>query len=190
MGNRQRRIFGAGVVVVADEIEATLDLRGVRTEEARAVRPPIATISLLESLHGPRPAEIGVGVVDARVDDRDLDALTMETEVLPDLRTTDVGHSHRVLDRLHLKSANGDNVRERGKRRSIGARDPHTHAVVGGLQLAEHLPTERRDVVLDGVLLGLQIGLDGVLLGLRELGAGLRLADRDGIGVELDHDID
>src|SRR5205823_8488928 len=65
----------AGIVSVANEVRAALDL-GPRsgTKQGRIGRQRVGRIRLLEGGDGARPAEVGVGVIEARVDDADLDA--------------------------------------------------------------------------------------------------------------------
>ena len=106
-----------------------------------------------------------MGVVDAGVDDGDLDVVALEAEVLPDLRCADVRHPDGVVDRMDLQAAHGHHVRERRERRGIRPANLDPQAVVGGLHLAQHATAPSSDIGLNGVLACLEVGLDRVLLG-------------------------
>ena len=131
-----------------------------------------------------------MGEVEAGVDDADLDPLTGEAGALPDGRDTQERHADRVVNGMHLESADPHNARELGKAGHLLSGDLDADAVVGVLELADDRTALRGDVIGDRVLRSLEVGLDRVLLRLAQLAAGLGLDHGDGLAGHLDHDGD
>ena len=132
---------------------------------------------------------IGVRVVDARVDDGDLDALTVEAvEAVPYRRGADERHTADVVDGHRVDGPHGLNARQSLEIRRLRGRDPDLDAVVGELVVAEDLAAEALDRALDGVLLGLELALEGVLIALAQRVARIRVGDCDRIAGHLHHE--
>ena len=180
----------AGVVVVADEVPAALDARGVRAEQGRVGRLGVGRVGGLVGLDGAGATELGVGVVDAGVDDGDLDALAGEARVLPDLRDAEVGARGGVAAGVDLDGVDGLDVGRLCQRRDVLAGHLDLDAVVGVLHLGQHLAAERLRLVLDGLLLALELVADRGLVAPGELLVGLRLDDGDGVARHLDDHAD
>jgi len=91
-------VFPLAFVGVADQINATLYLGRRRTEQGR-IRGCLAGRGRRSEGRGRAgPAEIRVRVVDAGVNDRDLDVLAAKgRRALPDLGCADERHAHHVL---------------------------------------------------------------------------------------------
>src|SRR5205823_4494161 len=135
-----------------------------------------------------RAAEVRVGVVDAGVDDADLDALAGVTRALPDPGDAEVRHRHGVVELVGPGAVHSDNVGQLGDGRDRLGGEVDLHAVVGGLHLGLDLTALALERAGDGVLLLLQAALDARPLLAGELAALLGLDDGDGVALELDDD--
>src|SRR4029450_2962171 len=88
-----------GVVVVADEIGTAFNLGGTRSEQRGIRWGRAGRCRRVERGHGSRTTEVGMRVVDACVDDADLDVLTVDTvHAGPGSRRADAWHADRVVD--------------------------------------------------------------------------------------------
>ena len=185
-GRRAR--IGVGIVVVAGEIGSALDLRSGRAEQCRVRRRSVCGISRVVGGHGAGPAEVGVRVVDPRVDHGDLHALSAEARsAVPHGRCVDQRNPVDVV-RLDLEQrVDAHHARQGRQLRDLVARDAHLHAVVGVLIVGDHLAAERLNLSLDSVLLGPQLGPDLLLLFPAQLGTALTLYLRDGRSFDLHH---
>ncbi len=85
-----------GVVGVAREVVPAEELLGVVQTRVLA-RQVVRGLGLLVGVDGARTTEVGVGVVDARVDDGDLDALTGLAGLGPGVEGVGVQHGTRVV---------------------------------------------------------------------------------------------
>src|SRR5262249_52191999 len=144
-----------GVVAVADQVGAALDLGGIGAEERRIGRRGFVGVRVEVRLRRARATEVRVREVDAGVDDGDLDALTVQTvEPVPDRRGADQRNAVDVVRRHELDRADGGHVRDGTQRVDLVGRDAYLDPVVRGLVLAEDLATEcaypRRGGVLHG----------------------------------------
>src|SRR5206468_2239357 len=81
-----------GIVVVADEVGAALDLGGAGTEKRGVGRGGVGGEGRLVGGRRAGTAEVGMGIVDAGVDDGDLDPLAVDAG--------DAGPGERRLDPL------------------------------------------------------------------------------------------
>jgi hypothetical protein len=129
-------------------------------------------------------------VVDAGVDDGDLDVLAMQPEVLPHARRADERNAVRIRRPHLLQLTHGDHTRKCRELRRFVARDQNLDPVVGRLVGRHDRPTQRLDLALERALRALQCVLGGVFLGFRELAAGGLLLQRYRGAGELQHDVD
>ena len=108
-GSRRVRI---GVVVVADQVDAALDARGRRAEQRRVGGRGVGRVRrVVGAPTVPGPPKFGVRVVDAGVDDRDLDALAVQAgEAVPHGRRADERHAALVVGLHRLQRADGDDA--------------------------------------------------------------------------------
>ncbi len=133
-------------------------------------------------------AEGGVRVVDARVDDRDLDVLAGVAGVLPHLGQPQERHGDGVVDGVGAHGVHRDDAGQR--RDGVDLVDGHRglEAVVGRLHLGLDLAALAGDRPPDGVLRLLELALDFAALTRGELATLLCLDDGDGVAGHLDHD--
>ena len=152
-----RRAAGdIGVVGITDQIGAALDLRCAGAEQRRIRRSGAGRRGSGVRLGRARSAEVRVRVVNAGVDDRDLDMLAAEPgRALPDLRCADEWHADRIVAAEALHRYDLHDARERRERGEFAARDLHLDAVERIVIAGEHAATASGDGGLDaGVLLG------------------------------------
>ncbi len=166
-----RRLVGVRPVL-ADEVVAALDARGREEPVQRRVlgigRP--GAVGGLEGVQRAGAAERGVGVVEAGVEDGDVDPGALVALGL-DRRRADVGHG---LGQVHLVVLDGldrDDGRVLGQSREVGGGDLQHDEVAGPARATEDLdlrvePLGLRD---DPVLLRAR-RLEGGLLGRRARG--------------------
>ena len=188
-GTGWRRAGRVGVVGVADEVDAALDLR------ARAGRTAAGSAGSVSGgerrlVAGRRAgaAEVGVRVVDARVDDGDLDALAVEA-----VQAVPRGGRADQRDAVRCCRASAAAAGERRRRRrsapsafTLFVGDLDLDAVVRRLVRGEHGAAERARLLLDRLLLRLQLTFKRGLVGLRQ--RRCRVDDGDRIGRHLqDH---
>ena len=191
MGNRLvRRRGGVGVVRVANEVGAALDARrgGAEQRGVRGLR--LRGVGRVVGGHRAGAAEVRMRVVDARVDDADLDALAGVAGVLPYLRNPEERHRDGVVERVGARRVDRDDVRQRRDGVDGLLRERELDAVVGRLHLGDDPAALALDRAGDGVLVLLQAALDRVALARGELAALLRLDDGDGVARHLDDDVD
>ena len=174
----ERRAPGVSVVIVADQVGASLDLGSVRPEQRRIGRLGAMGEGRVEGRRRPRTAEVRVREVRARVDDGDLDALAVERRrAAPHRGRADERDADRV-DRLvgedGLDAHDARQPRHRGELRRRGA---HLDAVDGVLHLGEHGAAHRLDAGSYRVLLLAQAIGDRASLGLGDLLPGRAAAD-------------
>ena len=136
------------------------------------------------------PSEILVGVIDAGVDDRDLDPFAAQAETLPYAGRTNERHAVRVVRFQQLKRVHGNHVRKRDERADLVTRDPHLDTVVGRLVIRKDMATKARDVGAQRILRPLELHLDMVLFVLVQFPAGIGLLDGDGVAGQLNDDSD
>ncbi len=179
-----------GVIAVADEIGAALDTRRRRAEERRVGRGRLRRMGGCVGRGRARAAEVGVGVVDAGVDDRDLHALAVQPEVLPDGRSADERDAAQVV-RLHeLQRADRDHAGQRGKLFHPVSGDANLDAVVGRAVIGDDGAAEAFDAAAHALMLAFQLALDAVFLVPVEPATGVGLLFCDGIPGKLHHDGD
>src|SRR6476661_9506527 len=117
-------------------------------------------------------AEVGMGVVDACVDHRDLDALTVYTVGSgPNFWSADQRHAVHIGRRHQLQRPDRHDSGNGGELPRVTTADADLDAVVGDLIAGEHLPALRLDLCNDRSLLVLQLVLQLTLLVLRERGS-------------------
>jgi hypothetical protein len=121
-----------GVVVVTGEVETADHLGG---REERRVHPGAGVV--VERGRRAGAAEVGVGVVDAGVDDTDGDVLADVAEGLPDGRPALQGHRAGVAevlggDRVH--SLDASQAAQRGDGRGVGLHGNAGHHAVRDIQ--------------------------------------------------------
>src|SRR6185503_19890133 len=114
---------------------------------------------------GARAAEVGVRPVDAGVDHRDLDALTVvPVEPVPDLRRADQRYAAYVVRRHGLHRVHGHDIRDVQQGVRAYRRDAHLDAVVRRLVVADHVAAEVAHALLGRNLGGAQLVALGLLL--------------------------
>ena len=183
----------AGVVVVADEVVAHRHL-GAREGDGRAVgvgggqrgvvSQPVGVVGRLAG-----SAEVGVVVVDAGVDDGDLDPDSGEAGRGPGLRSADERHALGQVGLVRRDEVDPGDAGHRRQSRDLGGLDVHMDTVIGVLHLADDHAAGLADRVHDRLLLGLHLAPPGISLGLGHGRAVvLRVADhaRDGLVRHLD----
>ena len=187
IGGVDRRVVAVGVVVVTHEVVATLHPYAEPGLNPVCGVEVVLGLGRFESGGGALAVEVGVGVVDAGVDDRHLDARARVAGVLPHLRHAKERHADRVVDGVHR--CLGDRLHPVQLRHCphLRPRQGGPHAVVGGLHLRQHLAAAALDLGLDPVLRLLQPGanLGGSSVGQR---TRLGLDDGDGVAGQFDHD--
>ena len=161
------------VVVVTDEIDATLDVRRIGSIPSRVgFVLSVCCRLLLVGVRSAGAAKGRVGVVDAAVDDSDLDALSGvasgPTGSLPYLRDAEGGHTGSVAALIHGDGVHGLHPGHGPERFQLVVVDGHAHPIEGGL----HLPLDLSTLGLDGLgdlsLVTLQFAFYVLLLGLAE----------------------
>ena len=148
VGDRRegRGIVRTRVVVLAREVPAAHDLGG--REDARGIGP----VDRIVGGRSPDPTEVGVRVVDAGVDDADLDAVAEQAEVLPAPEHPSQYGGARIVDALRHDGGDRQDIGPSGQLAdAVGvAHDGHAgHRVVGAIQLA------------GAPVIGAQLGDDG-----------------------------
>src|SRR5256885_1944324 len=137
-------------------------------------------------------AEVGVRVVDAGIDDRDLDAFAAETRTaLPHGRRADERHAHRVIRAMLDNRQDLHDAGQRGERRHLVAVDFDLDSVQGVAEALEHVATATRNFGFDALLLGRSLVFDRAPLvaGKRAIREPRpRCGDR--VGRHDDHDLD
>ena len=181
------------VVVVTDEIDATLDVRRIGSIPSWVgFVLSVCCRLLLVGVRSAGAAKGRVGVVDATVDDGDLDALSGVASgsagSLPYLRDAEGGHTGSVAALVHGDGVHGLHPGHGPKRFQLVVVDGHAHPIEGGL----HLPLDLSTLGLNGLgnlsLVTLQFAFYVLLLGLAERSLGLCLRHGDGVTLEFHHD--
>ncbi len=187
---------GRGIVVIADEVVAHRNL-GAREGHRRAVgiggrQRGVVGQAVRVVGRVARAAEVGVVVVDAGVDDGDLDARTGVAGRSPGLGRAYVRHAlseRRLVDRDQVDAGH---ARHRRERRQIGGLHVDVDAVVRILHLADDDAAGLADGIDDRLLVGLDLRPPGVALGSRHGRAivlGITNLAGDGLIGQLDHDV-
>ena len=185
-----QRVARVGVIAVADEVDTALDARRRRAEQPWIGGQRPLRVGRCVRRGGARAAEVGVGVVDAGVDDRDLHALAVQPQALPDGRSADERDAADVV-RLHeLQRPDRHDAGQRSKLFHAVVRDANLDAVVSRLVMGHDGAAEALDAAAQAVLLAPQLALDPVLLAPLELAAGVALLLCNGIPGELHDDRD
>ena len=129
------------VVPVANEVDATLDLGGLGTEESRVGNPVGFPGCCCERVGGARTAEIGVGVVDPGVQHGNLDVLAGVSDVLPHLVSFQEGYRGviRRSDLVAGRAMDRDNLGEGFDLLELVTTHPCVHPVVGRCHLADDM---------------------------------------------------
>ena len=180
IGHRQRAC-DIGVVVVTDQIDTAFDLRRVRPEQSRVGRQRVGGECRVERRSGARSAEVGVGVVDAGVEDGDLDAFAAHTVYTgPRQRRANARHADCVLVGIDPDPQNIDDARNLPQRFDLVLWNPDLEAVDGALKAADDAAARRFDLRALARLLAAAICLDGESLGSREFPARSLLYVGDG----------
>ena len=127
------------VVPVANEVDATLDLGGLGTEEGGVGNPVGLPGRCRECVGSARTAEIGVGVVDPGVQHGDLDVLAGVSDVLPHRVGSQEGYRGviRRSDLVARRAVDRDNLREGFDLLELAATHPCVHPVVGRCHLTD-----------------------------------------------------
>ena len=193
VGIRMRdRLVGGGtrvrVVAVADQIGAALDARGRWPEQRRVRRRRLGGVGSLVRVRRSRTAEVGMGVVDAGVDDADLDAFAVEAQGLPDRRRADHRHAVHVGPLDRKEGAHRDHARQRRQLRDLVAGNAHLDAVVGGLVVRHHGAAQALDVAMHRALRAAQLRLDLFAFAAFELAARVALLHGHRVARQLDDD--
>ena len=148
-----------GVVVVTGEVVAPHELLGV-VEPRVLGRQVVRRLGLRIGLGGARSAEVCVGVVDARVDDRDLDALAGLTGLGPGVQGGGVHDRARVVAELGDDFGDLHDVGALGELAQLGGIALEGHAPHGVGRGVEHLGAGLGGQGGAGLVHGLADGLD------------------------------
>ena len=186
-----------GVVAVTDEVDPALHL-GRGRPEARGVGRGFTdrqlgriggaqTLRLSPRSHGAWTAEIGMGVVDAGVDDADLDSLAVEpVHAVPHCRRPDVGDTTGVVGGDGGHGTNTHHALQAGQVARSVRGDDDLDPVVRRLVVAKHRAAQSFDLVLDRLLLSLQLSLELFLLTIGQRAGSVCVRNRHRVPGKLD----
>src|SRR5580692_3335275 len=133
-----------GVVIVADQVRAAFYLRRFWPEHGRICRLSAGRGGLRERSHGTGTAEVGVRVVDAGVDDGNLDFFTsIAGYALPHFRRADVRHADHILYFVLRHIHHLHHARHVCEVRDLAAGDLDLHAVQRIVIMGEHFAAKR-----------------------------------------------
>ena len=181
-----------GVVGVTDQVDAALDLRRIRSEQRRIGRQRARRRRRRERRHGTGATKIGVRVIDAGVDDRDLDVLAAQVlGTLPDGGRADVRHAHGVIDLVRHYGHDADDAWQTRKPRQLAALDVDLDAVHRVGVMREYLAPAAGNRRLDAGVLRAdsRVNVGMILRADRVINGGCTgLGDR-GVAHD-DHDLD
>ena len=138
---------------------------------------------------GSRASKVGVRVINARVDDADLDPLAAKVgRRVPDRRSTDVRDACHIVGHVVVHRQQSDHSGYRSElvqlRRWYLDLDP----VQRRLELGEDFSTRRLNLRFDRVLVALELVFDLVLLSTDQLSARVGLGLSYRLVLELDND--
>ena len=127
------------VVLVANEVDATLDLGGLGTEESRVGNPVGFPGRCCECVGSARTTEIGMGVVDPGVQHGNLDVLASVSDVLPHLVSFQEGYRGviRRSDLVAGRAVDRDNFGEGFDLLELVTTHSCVHPVVGRCHLTD-----------------------------------------------------
>ena len=177
-----------GVVAVTHQVDAAFDSGREDSKVERVRGRCLDCVFGVVRGHRAGPAEIGMRVVDAGIDDGDLDAFAMDSEALPDGRAADQWDAVHVAGFGREQRAHTDDTRQCGQLLELVARDADLDAVVRGLVIGQHRAAHALNVAVQSFLGGPELPLDLVLLTPFELAAQIGLLNGDGVATELKHD--
>ncbi len=185
-----RRILRPRVIVVTDEIRASLHLRRVGAEQSRIRWRGARRGGRGKGSRSAGTAEVRMREIDARVQVGDFDVFPMQTgRALPRARRADERHAVGVVDVISPDRLNRDDAGQRRQAADLIGRRANLDAVDRVLECREHLGTLGLGGCNDPLLLRAQIGLDRLSIGLGDLLAGHPAAhNSDRIVSQLEND--
>ena len=159
----------ATVIIIADQVNATLNFRRVVAEQAGIGRCRTGRKCSVIGGGSARASEICMRIVYAGVDDGDLDRLTTVGGLTaPNTGRTDEGNAYGVAGFVNANWLDADNTGNRPQRIHQVLGDLHLDAVQGVLVTRENLGTAGLELRLHTRLLRLALGDDRVFLDTRQ----------------------